>query len=153
RSRTCRRSPAWPTVISASRRSPATRRIRRSPNSTPQIVGWNSSACWAAPSSWPPSPAATVASASRELLARREDVWGFLAEPYHLSDWWPGILGVVPDRRGFAPGARWQVRLQTSNIFIGRRVRETMLLIRDIDLYERWSWHLLATKLEVEIRL
>ena len=94
-----------------------------------------------------------MASATRELLAPREDVWGFLAEPYHLSDWWPGILGVVPDRRGFAPGARWQVRLRTSNIFIGRRVKETMLLIREIDLYERWSWHLLATKLDVEIRL
>ena len=35
---------------------------------------------------------------------RRADVWAFLAEPYHLSDWWPGITGVEPDRRGFAPG-------------------------------------------------
>ena len=23
-------------------------------------------------------------------------------------DWWPGIPGVQPDRRGFAPGARWR---------------------------------------------
>ena len=30
-------------------------------------------------------------SASRELLAPRADVWAFLAEPYHLSDWWPGL--------------------------------------------------------------
>ncbi len=31
----------------------------------------------------------------------------FLAEPYHLADWWPGIRGVEPDRKGLAPGARW----------------------------------------------
>ena len=46
--------------------------------------------------------------ASRELLAPRADVWAFLAEPFHLSNWWPGITGVEPDRRGFAPGARWK---------------------------------------------
>jgi len=44
---------------------------------------------------------------SREVLAPREDVWMFLAEPYHLADWWPGIRGVQPDRKGLAPGARW----------------------------------------------
>jgi uncharacterized protein YndB with AHSA1/START domain len=92
-------------------------------------------------------------AASRELLAPRVDVWAFLAEPYHLSDWWPGILGVEPDRRGFAPGARWKVRLQTSNVFIGRRERETMLIVGDIDQFERWTWHLLAGKLDVELRL
>ena len=47
--------------------------------------------------------------ASRELLAPREEVWGFLAEPHHLPDWWPGVRGVRPDRRGLAPGARWQL--------------------------------------------
>jgi uncharacterized protein YndB with AHSA1/START domain len=49
------------------------------------------------------------AVATRELLAPREDVWRFLAEPNHLSDWWPGVRGVQPDRRGLAPGARWQL--------------------------------------------
>jgi uncharacterized protein YndB with AHSA1/START domain len=48
-------------------------------------------------------------AASRELLAPREEVWRFLAEPHHLSDWWPGVRGVRPDRRGLAPGARWQL--------------------------------------------
>jgi hypothetical protein len=80
-------------------------------------------------------------------------VWGFLAEPFHLSDWWPGIVGVEPDRRGFAPGARWKVRVRTSNIFVGRRERETMLLVQEIDPFERWSWHLLSPKLDVEVRL
>ena len=92
-------------------------------------------------------------SATRELLASRTDVWQFLAEPYHLSDWWPGILGIEPDRRGFAPGARWKVRLQTNNIFVGRRERETMLIVGEIDQFERWTWHLLSGKLDVELRL
>ena len=50
-----------------------------------------------------------MTEASRELLASRKDVWRFLAEPNHLTDWWPGVRGVEPDRRGFAAGARWRV--------------------------------------------
>ena len=94
-----------------------------------------------------------MSEATLELLAPRADVWAFLAEPYHLSDWWPGITGVEPDRRGFAPGARWKVLATKRNIFAGPRSTETMLLIREIDPYERWSWHLLNPKTEVEIRL
>jgi uncharacterized protein YndB with AHSA1/START domain len=92
-------------------------------------------------------------SASRELLAPRADVWGFLAEPYHLADWWPGILGVEPDRRGFAAGARWKVRLQTRNFFTGPRERETLLLVREVEPFERWAWHLVSSGLDVEVRL
>jgi uncharacterized protein YndB with AHSA1/START domain len=88
-----------------------------------------------------------------ELLAPRADVWAFLAEPYHLSDWWPGITGVEPDRRGFAPGARWKVHATKRNVFVGRRSVETMLLIREIDPFERWAWHLLKPATDVEIRL
>jgi uncharacterized protein YndB with AHSA1/START domain len=94
-----------------------------------------------------------VSSSSRELLASRTDVWSFLSEPYHLTDWWPGITGVDPDRRGFAPGARWKVIATRRNVFAGPRTKETLLLIREIEPYERWTWHLLATKLDVEIRL
>jgi hypothetical protein len=92
-----------------------------------------------------------LSTATRELLASRADVWAFLAEPYHLSDWWPGITGVEPDRRGFAPGARWKVLATKRNILIGRRAVETVLLIRAIDEYERWTWHLLEPKTDVEI--
>ena len=90
-------------------------------------------------------------TSSRELLAPRADVWGFLAEPYHLADWWPGITGVDPDLRGFAPGARWKVHATKRNIFIGRRVVETLVLIREIDPYERWTWHLLKPATDVEV--
>ena len=94
-----------------------------------------------------------MSESSLELLAPRADVWGFLAEPYHLSDWWPGITGVDPDLRGFAPGARWKVHSTRRNIFTGSRTVETMVLIREIEPYERWSWHLLQPATDVEIRL
>jgi uncharacterized protein YndB with AHSA1/START domain len=94
-----------------------------------------------------------VKTASLELLAPRDDVWAFLAEPYHLADWWPGITGVDPDVRGFAPGARWKVHALARNPFTGRRRVETMLLIQAIEPYERWSWHLLAPKTDDEVRL
>ncbi len=90
---------------------------------------------------------------SLELLAPRSDVWGFLSEPYHLADWWPGISGVEPDRRGFAPGARWKVLATKRNWFTGARTVETMLLVREVDPYERWSWHLLEPATDVEVRL
>jgi uncharacterized protein YndB with AHSA1/START domain len=94
-----------------------------------------------------------VSAATLELLAPRADVWAFLAEPYHLSDWWPGITGVEPDRRGFAPGARWKVLGTKRNFLAGPRPTETTLLVREIDPYERWTWHLLVPKTDVEIRL
>jgi uncharacterized protein YndB with AHSA1/START domain len=94
-----------------------------------------------------------LTSATRELLARRADVWAFLAEPYHLPDWWPGITGVEPDRRGFAPGARWKVLATKRNVLAGRRPVETTLLVREIHDYERWTWHLLEPKTDVEITL
>jgi uncharacterized protein YndB with AHSA1/START domain len=37
-------------------------------------------------------------AAKRELLAPPQDVWAFLVEPHNLSDWWPGIAAVHPDR-------------------------------------------------------
>ena len=94
-----------------------------------------------------------MSEASLELLAPRGDVWGFLTEPYHLSDWWPGITGVDPDLRGFAPGARWKVHSTKRNIFTGTRVVETLVLIREIDPFERWTWHLLQPATDVEVQL
>jgi hypothetical protein len=58
-------------------------------------------------------------TATRELLASLDDAWGFLAEPYHLSDWLPGAVSVQPDRRGFEMGARWQVTVISDPLRIG----------------------------------
>jgi uncharacterized protein YndB with AHSA1/START domain len=94
-----------------------------------------------------------VRTASRELLAPRSDVWAFIAEPYNLSDWWPGITGVEPDRRGLAPGARWKVIVASRNIFVGVRRRESMLLVRVVEPYERFAWHVLSPKEDAEVSL
>jgi uncharacterized protein YndB with AHSA1/START domain len=94
--------------------------------------------------------------ASRELLAARADVWAFLAEPHHLADWWPHIHGVEPDRRGFAPGARWQVRaLDRRPLVGGREPKQPMtLVVGEVEPYERWTWHLTGSlPLDVEIRI
>ncbi len=93
------------------------------------------------------------AEATRELDASRGDVWGFLAEPYHLSDWWPGISSVRPDRRGLAPGARWEVVGPSKPTLFRKANSGGMLLVRDVRPYERASWYLTADRLTVEISL
>lgn len=98
-------------------------------------------------------PSSLPRSATDVLPAPRAEVWAILAEPLHLPDWWPGLLAVEPDRRGFAPGARWAATVTRRNPFLGSRHVETALLLRDVDLYERWTWHLVNPRLDVEIRL
>ena len=93
------------------------------------------------------------AEATRDLDASRADVWSFLTEPYHLSDWWPGISSVRPDRRGLAPGARWEVVGPAQPTLFRKADSSGQLLVRDVEPYERASWHLTAEKLNVEIRL
>ena len=92
-------------------------------------------------------------SASRELLAPRADVWAFLAEPYHLPDWWPGISGVEPDRRGFAPGARWQVLGADRPSLLRKPNMTGTLVVLAVEQYERFAFHLSGERLDVEIRL
>jgi hypothetical protein len=43
--------------------------------------------------------------------------------------------------------------VRVRNVLLGSRSKETLLLVRDVDLYERWSFHVVATKLDVEVRL
>jgi len=96
-----------------------------------------------------------VYSAARELLAPREDVWAFLAEPNHLSDWWPGINGVQADRRGLAPGARWRIQgLGRPTYVVGRRpdVAGTLIFL-DVRPPEFAAWQFVQARLDVELRL
>jgi uncharacterized protein YndB with AHSA1/START domain len=91
--------------------------------------------------------------ASRELLASRSDVWALLTEPYHLSDWWPGIHAVRPDRRGLAPGARWEVVGPPQPTLFLRANATGLLVIERVEPFESVAWRLLAQRLDVEIRL
>ncbi len=91
--------------------------------------------------------------ASRELLAARPDVWRFLAEPHHLPDWYPGISGVTPDRRGAAAGARWQV-VSSSEPTLFRKPQATgTLLVTAADAPRLFAFHLVAEKLDVTVEL
>ncbi len=93
------------------------------------------------------------ASAARELLAAREDVWAFLAEPHHFPDWWPGIDGVQPDRRGFAEGARWGISGAGRPTLLRRATSGGMLLVTGIQPAERFAWTLTADHIDAELRL
>jgi uncharacterized protein YndB with AHSA1/START domain len=93
--------------------------------------------------------------ASRELLASRADVWAFLAEPNRLADWWPGVLGVHPDRRGLAPGARWRLQTQPkTSIFAGRRPDFTgSVVFLEVARPEHVAWQFVQGRIDVDLRL
>jgi carbon monoxide dehydrogenase subunit G len=38
-----------------------------------------------------------TATATRELLAPRDDVWAFVSTPGRLADWWPGVFAAQAD--------------------------------------------------------
>jgi uncharacterized protein YndB with AHSA1/START domain len=93
------------------------------------------------------------ASASRELLASREDVWTFVAEPHHFPDWWPGIAAVQPDRRGVAEGARWHVHGTDRPTLFRRPTSSGILLVRSVEAPERFAWTLTGDHIDAELRL
>ena len=90
---------------------------------------------------------------SRELLAAREDVWSFIAEPHHFPDWWPGIGGVQPDRRGLAEGARWGISGIERPTLLRRPTSSGMLLVRGVQIPERFAWTLTGDHIDAELRL
>ena len=92
-------------------------------------------------------------AASRELLAPRADVWAFLAEPYHLPDWWPGLGGVQPDRRGLAPGARWQIQAPARPGLIRRPGAGGTLLVLAVEPERRVAFQLVNERVEAELML
>jgi uncharacterized protein YndB with AHSA1/START domain len=91
--------------------------------------------------------------AARELLAPREDVWSFLAEPRHLADWWPGIAAVEPDRRGLAAGARWQIHGTHRPSFFRSPNPSGMLHVLAAARPERVVFQLTGERIEAELRL
>jgi hypothetical protein len=92
-------------------------------------------------------------SASRELLASRDDVWKFIAEPRHFADWWPGIAAVQPDRRGVAEGARWEIVTADRPTLLRRATSSGMLLVRAVRAPELFGWTLTGDHIDAELRL
>jgi uncharacterized protein YndB with AHSA1/START domain len=92
-------------------------------------------------------------AAARTLLAPRADVWEFLAEPHNLPDWWPGVAGVQPDRRGFAPGARWEVMGPNRPTLVRRPQATRKLLVLAVEPLERVAFRLTGDRIDAEVRL
>jgi uncharacterized protein YndB with AHSA1/START domain len=92
-------------------------------------------------------------AAERTLLAPIEDVWAFLAEPYHLPDWFPGVSGVRPDRRGVAPGARWEVLGPDNPSWFKKPDAAGTLLVLDVVPMRRFAFQLTGQRLDAEIEL
>jgi len=94
-----------------------------------------------------------VITASRVLLASREDVWAIVAEPYHLPDWWPAYIGVEPDRRGLAEGARWTVLRSRTPGFLRKPRGKGLIVIQRVFLGEELTWLDLSQNVEAGLRL
>jgi uncharacterized protein YndB with AHSA1/START domain len=92
-------------------------------------------------------------AAERILLAPLEDVWTFLAEPYNLGDWWPGVSGVQPDRRGLAPGARWNVVGPNEPSYFRRPNATGTLVVLDVVPMRRIAFQLAADRLDAQLEL
>jgi uncharacterized protein YndB with AHSA1/START domain len=94
-----------------------------------------------------------VITASRVLVASREDVWTLVAEPYHLPDWWPGYTGVEPDRRGLAEGARWTVLRSRTPGFLRKPRGKGLIVIQRVSPGEELAWLDLSQNVEAGLRL
>ena len=92
-------------------------------------------------------------AADRTLLAPLEDVWAFLAEPYNLPDWWPGVSGVEPDRRGLAPGARWKVLGPSEPTFFRKPDAAGTLLVLEVVPMRRIAFQVVAQRVDAELDL
>ena len=92
-------------------------------------------------------------AADRLILAPVDDVWAFLAEPYNLADWWPGVAAVTPDRRGLAPAARWKLHAPMRPSLLRRPASESMLQIIEVEPPLRVTWYMTVERLDVEIWL
>jgi uncharacterized protein YndB with AHSA1/START domain len=92
-------------------------------------------------------------AADRTLLAPLADVWAFLAEPYNLRDWWPGVSGVEPDRRGLAPGARWKVLGPNEPTFLHKPDASGTLLVLDVVPMSRIAFQVVSQRVDAELEL
>jgi uncharacterized protein YndB with AHSA1/START domain len=92
-------------------------------------------------------------AAERVLIASLDDVWAFVAEPFNLPDWFPGVSGVQPDRRGMAPGARWQVLGPDRPSLLRKPDAAGKLLVLDVVPMRRIALQLTGQRLDAELEL
>jgi uncharacterized protein YndB with AHSA1/START domain len=92
-------------------------------------------------------------AADRTILAPLDDVWAYLAEPYNLADWWPGVSGVEPDRRGLAPGARWKVIGPDRPSYFRRPQMTGTLVVLDVVPRERIAFQLTGDRIDADLTM
>lgn len=90
--------------------------------------------------------------AERTLLAPVEDVWAVLAEPHRLPDWWPGMNGVEPDRRGLAAGVRWRVH-GSSPGYLRRPLADDTLVLNRVERCRLVEFVLVRDRLAAALEL
>jgi uncharacterized protein YndB with AHSA1/START domain len=91
--------------------------------------------------------------ADATLLAPIDDVWAFLAEPYNLADWWPGVSGVEPDRRGLAPGARWKIVGPNEPSWFRRPQAMGTLIVLEVQPMSRIAFQFTGDRIDAELTL
>jgi uncharacterized protein YndB with AHSA1/START domain len=91
--------------------------------------------------------------ADATLLAPIDDVWAFLAEPYNLADWWPGVSGVEPDRRGLAPGARWKIVGPNEPSWFRKPQATGVLQVLEVQPMSRIAFQLTGDRIDAELTL
>jgi uncharacterized protein YndB with AHSA1/START domain len=93
------------------------------------------------------------ATATVVLLAPLDDAWRFATDPFLHADWWPGIAALVPDRRGLAPGARWEVRRTPRPSLLRKAAAHELLLVQAVEPKSLFRWHLTGERLDCELTL
>jgi uncharacterized protein YndB with AHSA1/START domain len=93
------------------------------------------------------------ATATRAVGIPATRIWELLAEPYHLPDWWPEYVGVEPDRRGLAAGARWTVSHGRRPGLLRRAGGEGLLVIERVEPGRALAWRDLARRYAVAVEL
>jgi len=91
--------------------------------------------------------------AVRELLAPPEDVWTFVSEPRHLAAWWPGLADVRPDRRGLAPGSRWQLARGPEASLLHRARAQETLVVTDVEPLRCFAFELVDERTRARLDL
>ena len=92
--------------------------------------------------------------ASRTLPAPVGEVWAVLSEPQRFADWWPGLERVDPTvRRGFAPGALWQIEGTDRPSFRLRPQLSGTLLVLEVVTERRLVFQLIHAHVDVELDL
>src|SRR5262249_37346925 len=68
-------------------------------------------------------------------------------------DWWPGIAGVQPDRRGSKTGARWKLMRSSQPSLFRKAGSDEGLVVVDSHEQSRFAFQLPEDRLEVVVTL